>query len=180
MNQLLIYRRLTYGAIGVFVLTSVSLAVSTGLLKLKESEFLQTSKTSSAKLKELGDLLERSKNAPVMTGKRQLQAFQGAFDRILEENDCKLIEIASSGDSGIYLSRYHKVGKDKGWVQISVHCQVSGRLQNIVDAIKRVSLSTMPIEIESITFSKPVGKEAEGKEVSAKLTVNLLNMEGGA
>ncbi|HLP00031.1 MAG TPA: hypothetical protein VK171_15660, partial [Fimbriimonas sp.] len=146
-------------------------------LKMQQSDHKERAEVSKRKLAELNDLLERSKRAPVMTGKKQLQAFQSAFDRVLEQNNCKLVEIASSGDPGLYLSRYHKVSNDKGWVQISVNCQVTGRLQNIVASLKKVALSTMPIEIESISFTRPAGKVAKN-EVSAKLTVNLLNLEG--
>lgn len=178
MNSVTIYKRVIYGVVAVFLLTSGSLGVSAGLLQLQQSDYKQRADLSKRKMAELIDLLERSKNAPVMTGKRQLQAFQVAFDRVLEENGCKLVEISSSGDTGLYLSRYHKVSNDKGWVQISVNCQVTGRLQNIVTSLKKVALSTMPIELESISFTRPSGKSNSPNDVNAKLTVNLLNLEG--
>ncbi len=156
----------------------VFMLISTGLSHFQKNEADAKLALAKNEKQTLDSTIEKAKLISLKpSSAKELGIVQVELSRFAKKNECRLMEVSSSGEPGLFTSKYIKGSDARGWKQLPIDCQIVGSLVNVMTMIREFSMISIPIEVQSIDVL-PIGQSETGVDnVSAKVTFQILKQE---
>ncbi|MHB8635902.1 MAG: hypothetical protein ACYC96_05455 [Fimbriimonadaceae bacterium] len=111
---------------------------------------------------------------PHPLGLAALRILQDAVTVSAASHQCQLSEFKAATQTAPYTPKYTKTVPAQPWTQMDAHFTISGRLRDVMEALRRLDAASVPVEVDAVNIAREQIHADGSSTVSAQVDLRAL------